>query len=123
MKRQKLIEYCLTFPLTFEDYPFDSVIDDSAWTAMRHEINKKCFAFITVHNGQLIANLKCEPNEADILRHIYKNVTPGYHMNKDHWNTVVIDGDVPEDELKRMIERSYDLIKPRVRRTKNADRL
>jgi len=117
MKRRELIEYCLTLPFAYEDYPFDTVIDDNAWTAMRHGANKKCFAFITVYNGKLIANLKCEPNEADLLRHIYKDVTPGYHMNKDHWNTVVIDGDVSEDELKRMIENSYNLIKPKIRRT------
>jgi predicted DNA-binding protein (MmcQ/YjbR family) len=51
---------------------------------------------------------------------MYESVTPGYHMNKTHWNTVVIDGDVPEDDLKRMIEHSYDLIKPKARN--NVDR-
>ena len=52
----------------------------------------------------------------DFLRQAYEDVTPGYHMNKTHWNTIMLGGDVPEDELKRMIERSYDLIKPKVRK-------
>jgi predicted DNA-binding protein (MmcQ/YjbR family) len=52
----------------------------------------------------------------DFLRQIYEDVTPGWHMNKTHWNTVALGGDVPEDELKRMIERSYDLIKPKERK-------
>ena len=118
MTRQEIIEFCLTFAGAYEDYPFDDINDPGAWTAMRHRTNKKTFAFIVVRNGQLIANLKCDPAEADFLRQIYESVTPGYHMNKTHWNTVVIGGDVPEDELKRMIESSYDLIKPKAwRRT------
>jgi len=118
MTRQEIIDFCLTFPAAYEDYPFDDSTDPGAWTAMRHRTNKKTFAFIAVHSGQLIANLKCDPAEADFLRQIYDSVTPGYHMNKTHWNTVVIDGDVPEDELKQMIESSYDLIKPKARKRK-----
>jgi predicted DNA-binding protein (MmcQ/YjbR family) len=53
--------------------------------------------------------------EADLLRQIFRCVTPGYHMNKTHWNTVTVGGDVPIDELLGMIERSYDLIKTKVR--------
>jgi predicted DNA-binding protein (MmcQ/YjbR family) len=119
MTRKELIEYCLSLPLSYEDYPFDDIVDESAWTAMRHQANKKCFAFITVHNGRLMANLKCDPFEADFLRQAFTDVTPGYHMNKTHWNSVYIGGDVPEDELKRMIEKSYDLIKPKHRNREN----
>jgi len=121
MNRKELIEFCLTFPAAYEDYPFDDVMDETAWTAMRHRSNKKCFAFITVHNGRLMANLKCDPLEADFLRSAFRDVTPGYHMNKTHWNTVYIDGDVPEEELQRMIANSYDLIKPKVRKQKDAE--
>ena len=123
MTRREIIDFCLTLPAVYEDYPFDDAIDESAWTAMRHRANKKCFAFITVHNGQLIANLKCDPMEAEFLRQVFADVIPGYHMNKVHWNTVMIGGDVPDEELKRMIERSYDLIKPKVRKRKYADGL
>ena len=100
------------FPAAYEDYPFDE-----NWTAMRHGGNKKSFAFIYERNGKLCVNLKCEPSEADILRRIYKDVTPAYHMNKEHWNTVIIDGDVPEQALMEMIRHSYDLIKPKMRKT------
>jgi len=90
MNKREIIEYCLTFPAVYEDYPFDE-----NWAAMRHSGNKKSFAFIYERNGKLCVNLKCEPNEADILRRIYKDITPAYHMNKDHWITAVIGGDVP----------------------------
>ena len=80
---------------------------------MRHRTNKKGFAHIYERNGKLCINLKCNPFEADFLRQAHKDITPAYHMNKVHWNTVTIGGDVPEDELKRMIENSYGLIKPK----------
>lgn len=114
MDRQNLIDLCLTFPDAYEDYPFDNPA--AAGTAvMRHSSNKKSFALIMRHNGKLYLNLKCDPFEADFLRQAYQAVIPGWHMNKQHWNTVVCDEecDVPEEEIKRMIENSYDLIRPK----------
>ena len=116
MNRQELIEYCLTFTAAYEDYPFEELGAGNRWTAMRHRGNKKTFAFINVHNDRLCVNLKCDPFEADFLRQIYTDVTPGFHMNKMHWNTVFLDGDVPEDELKNMIEHSYNLIRPKIKK-------
>jgi len=116
MTRQELIDLCLTFPAAYEDYPFDDVLDENACTVMRHRQNKKSFALIMRHGGDLYLNLKCDPLEADFLRSVYKSVIPGWHMNKTHWNTVVMGGDVPEEEMKRMIGHSYDLIKPKLRR-------
>ena len=116
MTRQELIDFCLTFPAVYEDYPFDDIIDSGAWTVMRHRTNRKGFAHIYERHGKLCVNLKCEPLEADFLRQAFADVTPAYHMNKVHWNTVTLGGDVPGDELKRMVERSYDLIKPKVRK-------
>ncbi len=116
MTRQELIDFCLTFPAVYEDYPFDDIIDAGAWTVMRHRTNRKGFAHIYERNGKLCVNLKCEPLEADFLRQAFADVTPAYHMNKVHWNTVTLGGDVSGDELKRMVERSYDLIKPKVRK-------
>lgn len=121
MTRQELIDFCLTFPATYEDYPFDdgtAYSGDGAWTVMRHRINKKGFAHIYERKGELCINLKCDPFEAGFLRQAFMNVTPGWHMNKVHWNTVKLSGDVPEDELKRMVAGSYDLIKPKVRKRK-----
>ena len=114
--RREIIEYCLTFPAAYEDYPFDEAADDNAITVIRHGANKKSFALIMRHKGELYLNLKCDPLEADFLRQIYKGVIPGYHMNKTHWNTIIIGSDVPDEEIKRQVEMSYDLIKPKVRK-------
>lgn len=113
MTRRALIDYCLTYPDAYEDYPFDESADASdAWTVMRHRLNKKSFAFIYERDG-LCINLKCEPEDADFLRKVYEGVTPAYHMNKEHWNTVHPNSDVPTDELRGMIERSYRLTMPK----------
>ena len=116
MTRQTLIDFCLTFPAAYEDYPFDDIADAGAWTVMRHRTNKKSFALIYERNGKLCINLKCEPLEADFLRQAFADVIPAYHMNKEHWNTIIIGGDVPEKELKWMVGKSYDLNKPKVRK-------
>lgn len=65
-----------------------------------------------------LSRIRILPLEADFLRKVFKDVTPAYHMNKLHWNTVALGGDVPEADLKDMIERSYNLIKPKLRRRK-----
>ncbi len=115
MTKQELINFCLTFPSAYEDYPFDDIVDAGAWTVMRHRANKKGFAHIYKRNGKLCINLKCDPLEADFLRQLFVDVTPAYHMNKMHWNTVTLGGDVSNQELRRMIGRSYDLVKPKTR--------
>ena len=111
MTKRELIDCCLTYPAAYEDYPFDETT-----ALVRHSGNKKMFALIAERHGKLYINLKCDPVKADFLRQIYECVTPGYHMNKEHWNTVYIDGDVPKDELCEIIEHSYDLIKPKVKK-------
>ncbi|MDR2356912.1 MAG: MmcQ/YjbR family DNA-binding protein [Oscillospiraceae bacterium] len=117
MTRQDIIDYCLTFPAAYEDYPFDDGITGEAATAvMRHRANKKSFALIMRHDGRLYLNLKCDPLEADFLRHAFEGVIPGWHMNKEHWNSVVIGTDVPDEEIKRQIGNSYDLIRPKERK-------
>jgi predicted DNA-binding protein (MmcQ/YjbR family) len=118
MTRQALIDYCLTLPAAYEDYPFDNIADPGAWAVMRHRSNKKSFALIYERNGKLCVNLKCDPFEADFLRQAFADVNPAYHMNKQHWNTVTPGGDVPEEVLKRMVGNSYDLTRPKVRKRK-----
>ncbi|MDR0839967.1 MAG: MmcQ/YjbR family DNA-binding protein [Christensenellaceae bacterium] len=110
MTKQELIEYCLSLPGVLQDYPVKP-----PWTVMQHEGNEKGFAFIVEKDGRQLVNLKCEPMEAEFLRAAYEDVIPGYSMNKTHWNTVMLDGDVPDEELKRQIGRSFDLTKPRVK--------
>jgi len=113
MTKRDLIDYCLTYPAVYEDYPFDETT-----ALVRHSGNKKMFALVDFLNGRLHITLKCNPIKADFLRQIFESVVPGYHMNKEHWNTVYIDGDVPESELNEMIQHSYDLTKPKIRRGK-----
>ena len=116
MTGQELIDLCLTFPCAYEDYPVDNVTP-----VIKHSINKKMFALVGETDGRPSINLKCDPVETDFLRQIYRDVLPGYHMNKTHWNTVVTGGDVLKDDLRRMIEISYNLVKPKEKRRKNAE--
>jgi len=109
MTPRELIDYCLTFPAAYKDYPFDTTS-----AVMRHSANRKMFALISERLGRVYINLKCEPQQADFFRTIYKDVTPGWHMNKTHWNTVYMDGDVPIHELHQMISHSYELTKPKI---------
>ncbi len=120
MTRRELIEYCLTFPGAYEDYPFDDPRDDGAWTVMRHGANKRSFALIFERNGRLCVNVKCPPHKADFLRRVYRDLAPAYHMNKEHWNTVALGGDVPDEEVRSMIAESYGLISPKPRRGKRS---
>jgi predicted DNA-binding protein (MmcQ/YjbR family) len=110
MTKRELINLCLALPFVYEDYPFDDVA-----AVMRHSGNKKMFALIAHRHDRLYINLKCNPLEADFLRRTFADVQPGWHMNKAHWNTVYVDGDVPLEELQRMIQHSYDLIVPKIK--------
>ena len=112
--REDVIEYCLSLEGTYEDYPFR----DANWTIMRHSGNKKMFAAIYEHFGRIWVNVKCEPNLAYIQRNTFESVVPAYHMNKLHWNSIILDGTIPKDEIKTMIEDSYERTKPK-KNTKN----
>ncbi|WP_343209488.1 MmcQ/YjbR family DNA-binding protein [Anaerolentibacter hominis] len=107
--REDVIGYCLAFQGVYEDHPFK----DQNWTLMRCRDNKKSFAIVYEREGIFWLNLKCSPQWAGLWRETYTSVIPAYHMNKDHWNTVILDGTVPEEEIRRMIGESYDLVKPK----------
>ncbi|WP_179031426.1 MmcQ/YjbR family DNA-binding protein [Paenibacillus kribbensis] len=108
MTIEEIIEHCLSYPSSYEDHPFGD-----GWTAMRHQGNKKIFALIYNYDEHLCVNLKCNPDHADFLRKAFEEVKPGYHMNKEHWNTVILDGDLPEDEIHDMVHHSFELTKPK----------
>ncbi|MCP4111187.1 MAG: MmcQ/YjbR family DNA-binding protein [Desulfobacteraceae bacterium] len=95
-----------------EEYPFGP-------EAMVFKVMGKMFALVARAETPLRITLKCDPDLAIGLREVFKAVQPGYHMNKKHWNTVTLDGTVPDDEILRMINDSYDLV---VKRLKKADR-
>lgn len=104
--RQEVIDYCLTFEDTYQDAPFR----DENWQLIRYKKNKKAFAWIYERGGRLCVNIKVSPEWRDFWRNAYEAVIPGYHQNKEHWNTVILDGSIPDEEIKRMIAESYDLI-------------
>ena len=103
MNETHLKQYLLSKPEAFEDHPF-------GFDTQVYKIHDKMFALFVWEGKCIHLNLKCEPNEAIQLRDVFKSVKPGYHMNKTHWNTVILDGDVPDAELKRMIDNSYRLV-------------
>ena len=96
-------EYCLSKPRATEDTPFGPDV-------LVFKVSGKMFALAAVDEVPPSVNLKCDPDLALDLRDRYPQITPGYHMNKKHWNTVQMDGGVPDTEVRRMIDHSYDLV-------------
>ena len=103
--RKEAIAFCRSFAGVYEDYPFH----DDNWTVMRHTKNKKTFAFIYERNGCTWINVKVDPEWRDFWRNTFSAVIPAYHMNKTHWNSIILNGTIPEEDIKRMIGESYDL--------------
>ena len=95
--------YLLSRPEALEDFPFGPDV-----AVMK--INGKMFATLAEEKGVARMNLKCDPEQAIMLRDIFDAVQPGYHMNKRHWNTVVLDGSIPRGEIERMVDHSYGLV-------------
>ena len=107
-------EYCLTKPNAIEGTPFGE-------TVLVFKVAGKMFALMSLDEVPATANLKCNPDLALELRDRYEHVRPGYHMNKKHWNMVEIEDCIPETELRKMIDHSYDLVVqslPRASRSK-----
>ena len=104
--REEVIEYSLSFVGAYQDAPFR----DANWQLVRYKPNKKAFVWTYEKDGYININLKSDPLKAYFWRDMYKSVIPAYHQNKDHWNTVVLDGSIPEADIKIMIAESYDLI-------------
>ena len=112
--RKDVIDYCLTLKNVYEDYPFH----DFNWTVMRHKDNKKMFAAIYEHMGCIWINVKCDPSLTYMWRDAFRSVVPAYHMNKYHWNSIILDGTVPDADIKNIIDDSFDLTKPKERAKK-----
>lgn len=109
MNFKTLSSYCLSKKGAIEDYPFG---DD----VLVIKIASKMFALISERNDQLNISLKCDPFLAENLRQQYPAITPGYHLNKSHWNTILIDSSIPESELNKMIDHSYELVFKRLKK-------
>lgn len=104
--REEILAYGLTFADTYVDTPFS----DTNWQLVRVKQSKKAFLWTYEKDGFLNLNVKADPEWRDFWRSTYESVIPGYHQNKEHWNTIILDGSIPNEDVKRMIAESYDLV-------------
>lgn len=104
--REEILAYGLTFADTYVDTPFS----DTNWQLVRVKQSKKAFLWTYEKDGFLNLNVKADPEWRDFWRSTYESVIPGYHQNKEHWNTIILDGSIPDEDIKRMIAESYDLV-------------
>ena len=104
--REEAIAYGLTFPDTYMEMPFK----DTNWQLIRVKESKKAFLWVYEREGYINLNVKVSPEWRDFWRKAFKSVIAGWHQNKEHWNTIILDGSVPEKDIKNMIAESYTLI-------------
>ncbi len=104
MHIETIRDYCLSKPEAEETLPFgpDTLV---------FKVNNKAFLFLPLDEEDLRFNVKCDPELALELREQYASVLPGWHMNKKHWNTIVVDGTIPAKQIKEWIDHSYELVK------------
>ena len=112
MKLGTLCAYLLDKKGAIEEHPFGP-------EALVLKVMGKMFALVAWEETPLHLTLKCDPSDALALRDQYQAVQPGYYMNKKHWNTITLDGSIPDDEILAMIDDSYALV---VKGLKKADR-
>lgn len=104
--RNEILAYGLSFPDTYQDAPFH----DNNWQLVRMKGNNKAFLWTYERDGYININVKVSPEWRDMWRSTYDSVIPGYHQNKEHWNTVILDDSIPDEDVKRMIAESYDIV-------------
>lgn len=111
MNIETLREYCLSRPGVEESFPFgpDTIV---------FKVGGKVFLLASLDSEELRFNVKCDPDRALELREEFSCVLPGYHMNKKHWNTVVVDGSVSNRQLKEWVDHSYELVSASLRKKK-----
>lgn len=104
--REEALQYGLSFPNTYQHAPFH----DPNWQLVRVNGSKKAFLWTYERDGYINLNVKVNPEWRDFWRSTYKSVVPGWHQNKEHWNTIILDGSIPREDIERMIAESYDII-------------
>ncbi|UFH53066.1 MmcQ/YjbR family DNA-binding protein [Spirosoma sp. KNUC1025] len=104
MNVETIREYCLSKPSVTESFPFGG-------DALVFKVGGKMFALLATESQPTTLNLKCDPEKAVQLREEHSAVTPGYHMNKTHWNTITVDGRVRNADLQEWIDQSYELVR------------
>lgn len=103
MDHKTVEDYILTMPNTVREYPFGQEV-------AVYKTGDKMFALIPEGTSPVRISLKCDPQLAQTLRERYESVMPGYHLNKKHWNTIVLSGQLPWDEIQDLIRHSYQLV-------------
>lgn len=106
LTREEALEYGLSFPNTYQEAPFH----DANWQLVRVHGSKKAFLWTYEKDGYINLNVKVSPEWRDFWRAQYDSVIPGWHQNKENWNTIILNGTVPTEEIRRMIAESYDLV-------------
>ncbi len=104
--REEALLYGLSFPDTYQEAPFH----DPNWQLVRVRSNKKAFLWTYERDGYLNLNVKVDPEWRDYWRGAFASVIPGYHQNKEHWNTIILDGTVPDEAVRQMIAESYAIV-------------
>lgn len=104
--REEALSYGLSFPNTYQEAPFH----DNNWQLVRVKGSKRAFLWTYERDGYINLNVKADPEWRDFWRGAYASVIPGWHQNKEHWNTIILDGSIPDDDIKRMIAESYELV-------------
>jgi predicted DNA-binding protein (MmcQ/YjbR family) len=108
-QRDRVITACSAKPGSAEDYPFGDEV-------AVFKVAGRMFALVQLSSPPGTVSLKCDPDLAPVLRGRYAAITPGYHLNKRHWNTVALDDSVPDEELLDLIDHSYELVVARLPR-------
>jgi len=101
--KESFREYCLSKKAVTESFPFDE-------STLVFKVAGKMFALLSLETPDFKVNLKCDPERALELREEYENITPGFHMNKKHWNTLLFDASLPKELQQELTDHSYDLV-------------
>lgn len=109
LTRQEAISACMALPFAVEDYPFH----DDNWTVMRHLGNGKIFAMIFSREDRIWINVKVDPAKGDLWRSAFSAVVPAYHMNKQHWVSIILDGTMEEADILMLLSDSHALTAPK----------
>ena len=105
MNETEAKDYLASMPGAYLDYPF------GPGTAVYRAADDKLFALIAEGSQPLRISLKCDPNLAELLRDKYESVLPGYHLNKRHWITVIVTGQLTDDDIRDLARHSFELVK------------
>ena len=104
--REEALAFALSFPDTYQDAPFR----DDNWQLVRVKGSRKAFLWTYERNGYMNLNVKVDPEWRGYWREAFASVVPGWHQNREHWNTIILDGSVPDDAVREMIAESYRLV-------------